>query len=75
MCKDNSIPLSEFISKQVAGMEKVIENYEHILGEVLATLKVNMERGSLKVVGEGTEEIFIQLIANWEKQYKLLKGK
>jgi len=70
--RESKVPLSLFVGEQVKGMEIRLRTYDHLVGEILATLKVNKDKG---VFVEENKDLLFKMVENWEKQYAIAKGK
>jgi hypothetical protein len=59
-------------------IEKVIrknDELDSITGEVLATLRLNMDRGNIRYRdGENDNEILRKLLEQWEARYRTVTG-
>ena len=62
----------------VSLIEKIIaknEELDSIAGELLATLRLNMDRGNIRYrEGENDNEILRKLLEQWEERYRKITG-
>lgn len=59
------------LSGAVAGLERRCKVLDELCGAMLATLKVNRERGSISTADD---DHFDLLIKGWTEQYKFISG-
>ena len=59
------------LSGAVAGLERRCKVLDELCGSMLATLKVNRERGSISTADD---EHFDMLVKGWTERYKFISG-
>lgn len=62
------------ISKEIEKLEKGFEGHKSLLGEILATLIINVERKYIKFISKDAAKMWDKMIQMWKRRHKELSS-